>query len=81
MFLDIKSNSKASVTKIVHHNVSLRSSKDLSLETKKLLMSHCFAESPAEMPMSSIEFVVHLVFSIHVTCNYHTYTTIFGREK
>ena len=36
MFLNIKSNSKASITKIAHPNVSLRSAKDLSLETKKL---------------------------------------------
>ena len=26
--------------------------------------------------MSSIEFVVHLAFFIHITCYYHTYTTI-----
>ena len=42
MFLIIKSNSQAWITKIAHHNVSLTSGKYLSLETKKLLMSHCF---------------------------------------
>ena len=57
-FKNVKSNSKAWITKIAHHNVSLRSSKDFSLETKKLLMSHCFAERRAEMPTSSVEFVV-----------------------
>ena len=40
----MKSNSKAWITKIAHQNVSLRSGKDLSLETKKLLVSHCFAD-------------------------------------
>ena len=41
---NIKSDSKAWIKKIAHHNVSLRSSKDLSLKTKKLLMSHCFVD-------------------------------------
>ena len=36
--------------------MSLRSDKDLSLETQKLLMSHCFAERRAEMPTSSIDY-------------------------
>ena len=44
MYLNLKSNSKAWITKIAHYNVSLRSGKDLSLDTKKLLMSHCFAD-------------------------------------
>ena len=39
--------------------MSLRSCKDLLLETKKLIMSHWFAERHVEMPTSSIEFVVH----------------------
>ena len=70
------------MTKRAHHNVSLRSSRELSLETKKLLMSHCFAERQAEMSMSSIEFVVRLAFfPIHITCYCHTYTTNFGRNK
>ena len=42
--------------------MSLRLGKDLLLETKKLLMSHCFAERQAEMLTSSIEFVVHSAF-------------------
>ena len=62
MFLNRKSNSETLITKMAHHNVSSRSCKDLSLETKKLLMSHCFAERQAEMPTSSIEFVVHPAF-------------------
>ena len=51
MFLNIKSNSKAWITKIAHHNVSLRSGKDLSLETKKLLMSHCFVDVKCATPI------------------------------
>ena len=45
MCANIKSNSKAWIfTKIAHQNVSLRLGKDLSLETKKLQMSHCFVD-------------------------------------
>ena len=44
MLLNIKSNSKAWITNIAHHNVPLRSIKDLLLETKKLLISHCFVD-------------------------------------
>ena len=29
--------------------------------------------------MSSIEFVVHPAFFIHITCYYHTYTTNFEK--
>ena len=80
-FLHLKSNSKAWKTKIAHHNVSLRRGKDLSLETKMLLMSHCFVESRAEMPTLSIEFVVHPTFFIHITCYCHNYTTYFAKKK
>ena len=31
--------------------------------------------------MSSIEFVVHLAFFIHITCYYHTSTTNFGKKN
>ena len=31
--------------------------------------------------MTSIEFVVHPAFFIHITCYYHTYTTNFGKKK
>ena len=33
------------------------------------------------MPTSSIEFVVHPAFFIHITCYYHTYTTNFGKNS
>jgi hypothetical protein len=54
MFLNVKSNSKLWITTRAHHNVSLTSGKDLSLETKKLLMSHCFSDviSPTPILMS-----------------------------
>ena len=34
-----------------------------------------------KMPTSSIEFVVHPAFFIHITCYYHTCTTIFGENS
>ena len=30
---------------------------------------------------SSLEFIVHPAFFIHITCYYYTYTTYFGKEK
>ncbi len=51
MSLNVKSNSKLWITTRTHHNVSLRSGKDLSLETKKLLMSHCFVDVKCATPI------------------------------
>ena len=51
MFLNVKSNSKLGITTRAHYNVSLRSGKDLSLETKKLLMSHCFVDVKCATPI------------------------------
>ena len=33
------------------------------------------------MSTSSIEFVVHPAFFLHITCYYHTYTTDLGRKN
>jgi hypothetical protein len=54
MFLNVKSNSKLWITTRAHHNVSLRSCKNLSLETKKLLMSHCFSDVKCPNPQRHI---------------------------
>jgi len=51
MSLNVKSNSKLWITTRTHHNVSLRLGKDLSLEIKKLLMSHCSVDVKCATPI------------------------------
>ena len=72
IFLNIISNSKAWITKVAHHNVSLRSGKDLSLETHKLLMSHCLAER-----WGGDADVIHKDFFVHPAF-FHPYYSLFS---
>ena len=50
MFLNLKSKPKLWITTKAYCNVWLRLGKDLSLETKKLLMSHCFVHVKCKTP-------------------------------
>ena len=64
MFLNIRSIWKGWITKIAHHIVLLRSSKDLSLETKKLLMSHCFVDIDVKSATPILMSLSWIFFSI-----------------
>ena len=55
MFLNEESGSKLCITTRAHHNVSLTSGKDISLETPTPLMSHCFSEFECPTPIVSVE--------------------------